>query len=117
MKPMVAQRPLLIEFLPEIAEEVRQLLKIIERTDLLPSLDAARFVSPCRCGDDFCSSIYTAIKPSGPWGPNHETVPLGADKGMINLDIVEGKIVYVEILDRPDIRSIVDSRLAGTADF
>lgn len=113
---MEAERPLLTEFLPEIAEEVRQLRTISERTDLLPSLDTARFVSPCRCLDDFCSSIYTAIKPSGPWGPNHETVPLGANTGMINLDVVNGKIVYVEILNRPDIKSIVDNRLAGTTD-
>jgi hypothetical protein len=110
---MRAEQPLLTEFLPEIAEEVRQLLLIGERADLLPSLDAARFVSPCGCGDDICSSIYTASKPSGSWGPSHETAPLGPKEGMINLDVVGGKIVYIEIIDRPDIKTIVDSRIAG----
>ncbi|MGW1776427.1 hypothetical protein [Streptomyces sp. NPDC002104] len=33
--------------------------------------------------------------------PGHRTVPLLPERGMLNVDAVDGRIVYVEILDRP----------------
>ena len=34
---------------------------------------------------------------------------LPADEGMINLDVVNGRIVYIEFLYRPDVKRIVDA--------
>lgn len=55
----------------------------------------------CGCGDSFCQSFYTAPKPNGAYGPGHSNVPLIPPwPGMLVLDIVDGQIKYVEVLDR-----------------
>jgi hypothetical protein len=110
-KTMEDKRTLLKELFPDLVEEIRDLLKAEDRTELISSLETARVVDKCRCKDDFCSSIYTAAKPTGSWGPDHETVPLEPKQGMINLDVVAGKIVYVEVIDRPDIHKLVNKRI------
>lgn len=48
--------------------------------------------------------MAAAPKPEGAWGKEHETIILEPQKGMINVDLVDGKIVYVEVLDRPDVK-------------
>jgi len=58
----------------------------------------------CRCGDDFCSSFYTQPKPKGPYGPGHRCLDLDAPEGMLLIDVVEGKIAHVEVLNRDDVR-------------
>jgi len=65
-----------------------------------------RLVDRCRCGDDFCSTFYSEPKPNGTWGSlgRHENLTLAPEQGMIILDIVDGRIVCVEVLDREDVR-------------
>lgn len=61
-------------------------------------------VDRCRCGDDFCATIYTQTKPAKRYGPSHRSFDLDAHTGMILLDVVEEKIVCIEILNRSEIR-------------
>jgi hypothetical protein len=63
----------------------------------------------CGCGDEFCGSFYTAQKPSGPWPKLgvHSTVAPSVRKGMVILDVLDGVIRYVEILNRPEIRKLI----------
>jgi hypothetical protein len=80
---------------PAIAEQVRQ-LQLVER---------------CRCGDDFCATFYTAAKPNGSYGPGHQSVELPAEKGMIILDLVHGRVHCVEVLSRDEIRQRLEDLL------
>ncbi len=64
-------------------------------------METLRVVARCGCGDDFCQSFYTAPKPDGAYGPGHRNVLLDPPwSGMLILDVVDGLIAYVEVLDR-----------------
>jgi hypothetical protein len=101
----------LIEELPELGEELIQLLKARGDDDLVSQISELLIVDRCRCEDDFCSSIYTAPPPKGAYGPGHEKILLDAEKGMIVLDLVKRKIMFIEVLWRDDIHNIVLSIL------
>ena len=68
----------------------------------VPSL---RIFERCRCGDDICSTLYTQLPPKGSYGPGHRNVRLfPEDDALLVLDVVDGKIACVELLDREDVR-------------
>ncbi len=90
---------------PKLSEELQTLLLKLGEENLAQQVPGLRLVDRCRCGDDFCATIYTEPKPKKAYGPTHRNVPLGPAKGMIILDIVEEKIACVEILYRDEIRN------------
>jgi hypothetical protein len=94
----------LTEILPSLAVELEQLLKNHGEGDLAVQVSRLAVVDRCRCGDEFCSSFYTQPKPEGPYGADHRCVDLDAAEGMLLVDVVEGKIAHVEILNRGDVR-------------
>src|SRR5215208_433254 len=96
--------PLLGEVLPEFSDELRALLEKDELTQLAGQVASLRIVDRCRCGEESCASFYTVPKPEGAWGAGHENIVLDAEEGLLVLDVVKGQIVYVEILDRGEIR-------------
>jgi len=95
---------LLKEALPELADEIKILLIQDKHIDLANQIETITIHKKCGCGDSFCSSLYTAKPPKGAWGPNHETIVLDAKSGMLNLDVVDGIISYIEIIDRKDLK-------------
>ncbi|MEU2500630.1 hypothetical protein ACPCIX_05140 [Streptomyces pseudogriseolus] len=56
------------------------------------------------CGDDYCQSIHTAHQKSTPYGEGHRCIPLSPSEGMLFLDGVHGRIMYIEVLTRPPMR-------------
>jgi hypothetical protein len=66
---------------------------------------------PCGCQGKSCCSFYTGPKPSEPWAKvgNHYNLVPNVRKGLVVLDVVDGVIRYLEILDRPDIRKLLSS--------
>jgi len=59
----------------------------------------------CRCGDDFCcGTFYTQPRSEGAYGPGHRNVALTPDEGMLILDVVNGEIMCVEVLNREDVQ-------------
>ena len=48
--------------------------------------------------------LLAARKPKGAYGPNHYSMDLDAAKGMLILDVVDGVIAQVEVLNRNDFR-------------
>ncbi len=94
---------LLIDILPQLARELELLLKKQGELDLAAQVSTLTILDRCRCGDDFCSSLYTQPKPEGRYGPDHRSFDLDAEKGMIILDVVSGLIAHVEILNREDV--------------
>ena len=92
--------------IPDFAAELRRLLESQRRPDLAQQITGLRVVDRCRCGDDFCATFYAVPRPGGAWGPDHETIVLKfVETGMINIDLVAGRIVAVEVLYREDIQS------------
>jgi len=100
-------RPLLAEALPSLAEELAALLEKRGEQDLAAQLSELRLVDRCRCGDDFCATVYTVQPPQGGWGSGHENVALTAEAGYLILDVVHRKITCIEVLYRDDIREQV----------
>ena len=99
--------PLLQETLPDLADELTVLLRNRNERDLAEQIPHLRLVDRCRCGDDFCATLYTAPRPKGAYGPTHESLPLNLSSGQLILDLVHGKIVCIEILFRDDLRKRV----------
>jgi hypothetical protein len=95
---------LLTEILPLLADELEQLLKKAGKPLLAAQVSQLTIVERCRCGDDFCASFYTQPKPEGKYGPGHDCMDLDAAEGTLLLDVVDGTIAHVEILNRDNIR-------------
>jgi hypothetical protein len=95
-------RPLLRHVFPDLVAELVALLEAEGELELALCARDLRFFGECGCGDDFCQSIRAADHPEGqPYGEGHRCVPLLPARGMVNVDVVHGQIMYVEILDRP----------------
>ena len=99
--------PLLQESLPDLAEELTSLLRKKNERGLVEQVPFLRLVDRCRCGDDFCATLYTAPQPNGAYGPNHESLSLNPASGQLILDLVDRTIVCIEILFREGLRSRV----------
>src|SRR5258707_2854276 len=95
---------LLTDVLPNVAAELQTLLIAAERAELASQVQGLKIVDRCMCGDNFCASFYTQPKPTGSYGPNHECLELEPAEGMLILDIVNGLIAHVELLNRDDVR-------------
>lgn len=83
------------------------------RADLGRQVAGLEIVEPCGCNDRSCSSIRTSDHPKGtPYPAGHETVVLNPSRGELNVDVVGNEVLYIEILDREDVRGAL--RDAGT---
>ena len=96
---------LLARVLPELAAELRALLLSGDESHLAGEEEHLRVIDRCRCDDWFCATLYTAPKPDGSYGPTHRNIVLDPATGMIVLDVVDERIVCVEILYRRELRS------------
>ncbi|WP_235614474.1 hypothetical protein [Streptomyces ambofaciens] len=100
--PGEPEHPLLRDVFPDLVAELTALLQDEGESELAVCARDLRLVEECGCGDGFCQSIRTADHPRGrPYGPGHRCVPLSPSTGMLILDVVDGRIVYIEVLDRP----------------
>ena len=95
---------LVSEVFPDLCTELQELLQRKGNAKLAIRIPELELVDQCRCGDDFCATIYTQTKPAKRYGPSHYSFDLDADQGMILLDVVDEKIVCIEILSRAETR-------------
>jgi len=91
-------------FAPEFAEELAALLLTKNEPALAEQLLSADILSRCECDDEFCASFATAPRPSGEYGPGHVNIELEPRVGVVVLDIVDDRVMYVEVLHHPDFR-------------
>ncbi|MFI6853357.1 hypothetical protein [Streptomyces sp. NPDC050416] len=97
--------PLVRDVFPDLVDELAALLEEEGERWLAICVKDVRLVGDCGCADDFCQSIRTADHPQGqPFGPGHRCVPLLPASGDLILDVVDGRIMYIEILGRPPLR-------------
>jgi hypothetical protein len=73
--------------------------------DLATQVPHLRLFGRCRCGDEFCATVYTAPRPERAWGPEHKNIPLDPIEGFLVLDVVNEEIVCIEVLYRDDLRA------------
>lgn len=100
---------LLTEMLPTFGEEVREALVAMGHAELATQVRQLEVTFRCRCGDAFCTSFSTGPPPEGAWPADHQNIPLDIDHGMVILDVVNGEIRFVEVLDRPELRADLQS--------
>ncbi|MGW0903363.1 hypothetical protein [Streptomyces sp. NPDC002853] len=99
--------PLVRDAFPDLIGELTSLLEGEGEHELAVCVRDVRLVAMCDCGDDFCQSIHTAVhQPGKPYGEGHRCVPLSPSKGMVALDVVHGRIMYIEILNRAPMHSL-----------
>ncbi|SRR6266496_4990955 len=94
----------LSEALPDVAQEVAALLEKQGHGELAQQVPDLPLRDRCRCGDYFCATFYAVQPPRGAWGPGHENIALEPEEGMMILDVVNNRIVAVELLHREDVR-------------
>ncbi|MFJ6049253.1 hypothetical protein [Streptomyces sp. NPDC092307] len=105
--------PLVRDVLPVLTAELVRLLEEEGERELAICAHDLRIVADCGCGDDFCQSFHTEPRPHGPYGPGHRNVCLVVDRGYLILDVVHGRIMFVEVLDRPELRPALTAALAA----
>jgi hypothetical protein len=89
---------------PDFAEELAALLLAEDEPALAEQMLSAEIVARCECEDEFCASFYTAPRPAGAYGPGHENIQLEPSTGMVILDVVQGRLMQVEVLYHPEFR-------------
>ena len=101
------------EILPEFSAAIENALRIENRPQIADQLKMIPIVGRCRCDGDSDEwwGIYTLAQPKGAYGPTSETIPLLFDGNMVNLDVVNGKIAYMEIAGRRDLKEIIDNEI------
>lgn len=100
-----------IDVLPAFAAELENLLAEQGEPGLALQVRELNIVDRCRCGDDFCATFYTQPRPKGAYGPGHRNVEVSFENGILILDVVQEKIVCVEVLYRDEIKKVLHSAL------
>ena len=101
---MVYDRPLVRDVYPAFSAKLVSALEADGEHELAIFAGELRIVAPCHCNGENCQSFYTAPPPNGPYGAGHRNVMPDFDTGMVVLDVVHGRIMFVEILDQPPLR-------------
>lgn len=112
---MSEQGPLVVDVVPELAEELERELRASGDGKLADQVDGLRMTRSCGCGDDFCATFYTAPIPQGPSGKKHYGVPLANHKLIVH--VLDGKIIEVEVLFRDDLRPKIRAAFGDEADW
>jgi hypothetical protein len=87
------------ESLPELVAELEMLLRVNNESQLADRVRSLEIFDRCRCDSASCATIYNAPKPKGAWSGNHRNILLRTE-GLTVLDIVDERIVCIEMLDR-----------------
>ena len=96
---------------PELTREIVEFLERTGRTDLANTVPELHIVDRCRCGDSFCSTLYTQHHNGRRPGAECETLEIAPESGMIMLHIADNHITEIEVLFRGEMRQRLLSML------
>ena len=96
---------LLAETAPGLAAELEEGLRAAGRPDLAEQIATLRVREVCRCEVEGCASFYTGM-PMKRWFRRGKQVPVGE----LVVDTIDGEIVYVEVLGRPELKALLAPR-------
>lgn len=91
---------LVADAVPGLAAELEEGLRRLERPDLADQVGSLRITAVCRCEVEGCGSFYTG-RPIKRWFRRGSQVAVDE----LVVDTIDGEIVYVEVLGRPDVRA------------
>jgi hypothetical protein len=94
------EKPRLRERAPAFARELEELLRDAGRPELADQVPGLRITALCACEVEGCASFSTGM-PMKRWFRRGAQVPAGDHV----VNTIDGDIVHVEVLDRPDVRS------------
>ena len=98
----------MIDVLPDLTARITGCLVAMGLPEVAQHLPELQFDSLCPCDDDSCASFYVApVPPRTRAVTETETIPLLIDGDMVNLDVLDGQVCFVEVPDRPDLRVIL----------
>jgi len=125
-QPPVNTQPLfaLREIWPDVVDRLRRLLTEAGELELAATVEGLQVFDRCRCGADYCATVYTRPRPSGGFGPTHrnvvfwnpDTIDLDTQVRVGDtdtsptteyttiLDVVNNEIACIEILDDKESR-------------
>ena len=95
----MSERPLVRDVLPGLAADLESSLGELGRPDLAEQVPSLRIRTVCSCEVEGCGSFSTAL-PMKRWFRRGKQVPVGD----LVVDTIDGEIVFIEVLGRPDIR-------------
>jgi hypothetical protein len=95
----MSETRLVREVLPALAAELERELAAAGRPDLAEQVPALRLVAICPCEVEGCGSFHTG-RPLKRWFRRGRQVPVGD----LVVDTIDGEIVFVEVLGRPEVR-------------
>jgi hypothetical protein len=86
---------------PTFSDELEAALIAAGEDALVAQVAGLAVVELCACRDDFCQSFATATPPAGAYGDGHSNLEFDAPwPGYLILDLVDDRIVFVEVLHR-----------------
>lgn len=106
--------PVLGQVLPAFAAELENALRAQGEEGLAAQISTLRISSLCQCDDDFCSSFHTGERAQTIWRGGRQRITPGLSEGMVILEVVDGKILFVEVLDRVSIRDALARAFRGS---
>jgi hypothetical protein len=96
---------LLADTASAFAAELERALREIDRPDLAEQVPGLRIREVCTCEVEGCASFYTGM-PMKRWFRRGKQVPVGE----VVVDTIDGEIVYVEVLGRPELEALLRER-------
>ena len=96
----MGERPLLRERAPAFSAELEEALRSEGWPELADQVATLRITALCACEVEGCASFSTAL-PMKRWFRRGALVPAGD----LFVNTIDGEIVFVEVLDRPDVRA------------
>lgn len=105
------EKPRLEDVWPDLASELRKGLLVAEKPDLAGQISELRIEATCGCGDRFCQSIHTIPPSDKPYPDPTYTIEVGD----IQVDVAQGNICYIEIMDHDELESSFEelARIVG----
>jgi hypothetical protein len=96
------------ELFPSFVTELEQLLLNSAHPELSLQIRSLPVVARCLCRSKNCDHFYVEKPPATGYGTGHWILELNPKRGLIVLDLIEYRIVGIEVLDRSDVKHILD---------
>ena len=100
------------EILPDVVERLKLLLTEDGKLELAASVEGLQVYDRCRCGVDYCATVYTKPRPGGGYGPTHRNLVFWNPDTQHTtiIDVVDNGIACIETLDDDDsVRRLVEA--------